>query len=396
MLSVDDAIAAMLDRVVPLPEEAVPLDEIVGRTAARDVFAKLTQPPFPASAMDGYAARIADARPGARLNVIGAAPAGAPFGGAVGPGEAVRIFTGGVLPDGADHIIIQEDAARDGETIIVKEPQPAPRHIRAAGLDFREGDRLIAAGERLHEIHGSVAAAANIDSLPAVRRPRVAIFSNGDELIEPGGSPGDGQIIDSTHYAIAALVHRWGGVARYLGRAGDSVESVASLFEAGADADIAVPVGGASVGDLDCVRPAFLSLGGEILVEKTAMRPGKPTWCGRRGAARILGLPGNPASSIVAAAIFLRPLIARLSGRYADPIFDTAFLAEPIEANGEREQFLRATTETRLSGAPLVRAWPNQDSALVSPFAACDALIRRRQGAPSARAGDEVEIISVR
>ncbi len=391
MISVAEALAIILNGVDALDAELVALEDCAGRIAARDVKARITQPPFAASAMDGYAARFDDAKKGATLRVIGEAPAGAPFERPIGAGEAVRIFTGACVPDGADHIIIQEDVSRDGDAIVVKEAQSAPRHIRAAGIDFLEGKILAENGEVLNEVHGALFAAANIDRVPVYRRPRVAIFSNGDELMEPGGDLKPGQIINSNHYALSALVKSWGGEASYLGCARDTEADIVTKFEEARGTDVIVPVGGASVGDYDFVKTAFLNCGGEIAFEKVAVRPGKPTWFGRLGDARIVGLPGNPASAIVTATLFVRPLVAALGGRDREALESAAPMAAPVPANGGREAYLRATFD----GDKLTPA-SNQDSSLLRPFAEANALIRRPPHADPLNVGDTARFVRLR
>lgn len=395
MISVEEALSIVLSGAEALGSESVTLGHCANRIAAADIVAKITQPPFAASAMDGYAMRAADAKKDARLRVIGEAPAGAPYAGKVGAGEAVRIFTGGVVPDGADHVIIQEDVARDGDSIVISEPQNAPRHIRPAGVDFKEGDLLAAAGARLNQIHGALFAAGNIASVPVFRRPKVAIFSNGDELIEPGGDLKPGEIINSNHYALTALVNHWGGEAVYLGCSQDSEDAIADMFKAGGDADVIVPIGGASVGDYDFVKTAFRSLGGETQFEKVAVRPGKPTWFGALGPARVVGLPGNPASAIVTATLFLRPLIVALGGGDPRNVYGEGPLATALPTNGPRESYLRATFVRGADGERL-RPADNQDSSLLLPFAEADGLIQRLPDADAASEGDVVRYLLLR
>lgn len=391
MLSVEEAISTILKDAEALPAEDVALSVLCRRIAAEDIRARMTQPPFAASAMDGYAVRFEDMRVGAELRVIGEAPAGAPFDGTVSAGEAVRIFTGGAVPKGADHVVIQEDVAREGETIIIKEDQPRARNIRAAGIDFKEGDVLAEKGTRLHDIHGAVFAAANIDKVSVYRRPKVAVFSNGDELKEPGADLKPGEIINSNHYALTAMIAGWGGDAIYLGCAPDNEEAIREFFRRGAEADVVIPVGGASVGDYDFVKSAFAKEGGEVEFSKVAVRPGKPTWCGSMGTARVIGLPGNPASAIVTAALFVQPLVRRLAGEIWSAPFLKARLTTPIEANGGRESYLRA--EEKDGG---ISPAPNQDSSLLFPFASANALIRRPVNAPALDVGEEVEFVRLR
>ena len=393
MLSVNDAIAAILDGASPLSAEPVALPDVPGRTAAENIPARMTQPPFPASAMDGYAVRFCDVRPRAALTVVGEAPAGAPFDGTVGAGEAVRIFTGAVVPEGADHIVIQEDVRRDHDRIVIEEAQDKPRHIRAAGVDFSQGDLLAKAGDIFNNACGSIFAAANIDRVSCVKRPHVAIFTNGDELKEPGGALQPGEIINSNHYALTAMIGSWGAKPAYLGCAPDDEDAIARMFTDAAGADIIVPVGGASVGDYDYVKSAFRKLGGDICFEKVAVRPGKPTWFGALGNARVVGLPGNPASAIVTAALFIRPLALRLGGRIDDQLTHKAIAETPLPENGRRETYLRGVISRGAGPLPCVSAFDNQDSSLLSPFATCNALIRRLPGAPACEKGEEVDVV---
>ena len=395
MLSVDEAIAIILDGARPHGEEMVPLVSVAGRIAAQDIKARMTQPPFSASAMDGYAVRFSDMSVGATLRVIGESPAGAPFSGEVGIGEAVRIFTGGVVPTGADHVIIQEDVTRDGAQIMVNQSQDQPRNIRGAGIDFKNGDLLVAAGTHLHEMHGSILAAANIKDVPAYRRPKIALFSNGDELVEPGAELKPGEIVNSNHYALCAMIQRWGGEAYYLGCAPDDENAIRKTFEQARDADLIIPVGGASVGDYDFVKSAFAAAGGGIRFEKIAVRPGKPTWFGKLGAARVVGLPGNPASALVTAALFVQPLVRHLGGDATAATFETARLTAAVSANGNRESYLRASAMATGNGVAVTPA-RNQDSSLLMPFATSNVLIRCRVDAPSAEAGEQVEIVWLR
>lgn len=397
MISVEEAITAILEGANALGPESIPLGACVGRVAAVDVTARMTQPPFAASAMDGYALRFGDADEGVTLKVIGEAPAGAPFAGAVAFGECVRIFTGGVVPQGADHVVIQEDVTRDGDRITINEPQDNPRNIRAAGIDFEKGDILVRAGDALHEMHGSIFAAANIDAVSVTRRPKVVIFSNGDELVEPGGDLKPGQIVNSNHYALAAMIRRWGGEVDYLGCAPDQEAAIRAFFTRGRDADIIVPVGGASVGDYDYVKSAFSAEDGITTFEKVAVRPGKPTWFGKLDEARVIGLPGNPASALVTAALFVQPLVRRLAGMRFDPTapFQCAPLTAPLGANGRREAFLRGVAKTSPDGFVITPA-DNQDSSLLAPFAKANVLIRRAIDAPAVVAGDEVDFVWLR
>ncbi|NOX82316.1 MAG: molybdopterin molybdotransferase MoeA [Alphaproteobacteria bacterium] len=397
MISVDEAIAQILDGAQTLDAEAISLGDVSGRVLAEDVVARISQPPFAASAMDGYAVRFCDMAPGAQLSVVGEAPAGAPYDGTVASGEAVRILTGGAVPSGADHVIMQEDVTREGERITINAPQKKPRNIRQAGIDFHQDDILAKKTARLHDFHGSIFAAANVASVSVTRRPRVAIFSNGDELVEPGATLGPGEIVNSNHIALSAMVKSWGGAADYLGCAADSEDAIAEFFKRARDADIIIPIGGASVGDYDFVKSAFHRAGGETRFEKIAVRPGKPTWFGKFGHARIVGLPGNPASALVTAALFVQPLVRRLAATQSDaPHFSNAILTQTIAANGARETYLRASAEQGDDGAMLVTPAPSQDSSLLTPFASANVLIRRKVNAPAVASGGDVEIVRLR
>ena len=396
MLSVEEARSIILEDARQLGTKMVPLEDCAGYVAAMDIHARITQPPFSASAMDGYAVRFLDASKGATLNVIGEAPAGAPFVGSIEAGQAVRIFTGGVVPSSADHVVIQEDVTRDEAAIKINEAQSHPKNIRSAGVDFEKDDVLVNVGEVLHEIHGSILAAANIGLVPVVRRPKVALFSNGDELMEPGSALKPGQIINSNHYALSQLIRLWGGEPTYLGCAADTEQSIRSMFLRGQSADLIIPIGGASVGDYDFVKPAFRAEGGDIVFEKIAVRPGKPTWFGHMEEARIVGLPGNPASALVTAALFAQPLVRRLAGQGVESNgFEKAILSEALKANGSREAYLRG--ELLADGSKeIVTPVGNQDSSLLRPFARANVLIRRTIDAPALAAGDMVEIVRLR
>ena len=393
MISVKAALSSLIREARAPMSELCGLEDLNGRILADDITAQLTQPPFAASAMDGYAVRFADMKTGARLDIIGEAPAGTPFAGHVGAGQAVCIFTGGAVPHGADHVIIQEEVTRDNGVIIIDQDQPRARNIRPAGIDFNAGDILVTKGTRLGAVSASVFAAANIARLSVYKRPIVAIFANGDELQEPGTDLKPGQIINSNHYAIATLIKMWGGAVRYLGCAKDNIDAINSMFDAARDADIIVPIGGASVGDYDYVKDGFKSVGGDIIFEKVAVRPGKPTWHGRLGAQTILGLPGNPASAIVTACVFLKPLIAHMSGGTDFTAYARALTAAPLPSNGPRETYMRATIEPDDDGQLYVRAASKQDSSLLRPFLGGEVLIKRPPHAAACGTGTRVDII---
>ncbi|MGB0906521.1 MAG: gephyrin-like molybdotransferase Glp [Maricaulaceae bacterium] len=391
MITVEEALAHIeTARVLPRVQ-TVALREAIGKTTAEDITARLTHPPLAASAMDGYAARFKDtSKRGKTLTVIGEAPAGAPFDGHVNAGEVVRIFTGGVLPDGADTIIIQEDVTRTDGHITVDEAQGTPRHIRKAGLDFKTGDVLIRKGTRMGPAEIAIAAAANHAELKINTPLKVAILTGGDELIPPGATPKPGQIINSNPFGLAALIESWGAEAIVLPQAKDSIESILSALERAKDAQIILPVGGASVGDHDYMRRAFAQAGLEMVFEKVAVRPGKPTWFGKLGEACVLGLPGNPASALVCAHIFLRAAL----GHTTPPILK-AQLTIPVSANKARQAYNRAAAAINTHGQLCVTPMPKQDSSLIRPFLTANALMVMPPNSGPWVAGDIVDIISL-
>lgn len=395
LISVEEARTRVLDGVEPTQIETVTIQHAHGRVLAKPLQALVTQPPFNASAMDGYALRAADlARIPASLTVIGEAAAGHPFSGSVGQGQAVRIFTGAPVPEGADAIVIQEDADRDGATVIVRDGGIETGHIRTRGLDFREGDTLLGPGRRLGPREISLAAAMGHGEVSVRRRPIVTIISTGDELVPPGHRLGPGQITASNHLGIGALAEAAGAEARQLGIARDTREDLEAHFARAQDADIIVTSGGASVGDHDLVAPALEARGLTLAFWKIAMRPGKPVMFGRLDRARVLGLPGNPVSSMICARLFLLPLIRALLGQPPKtemPI--QARLSAPVEANGPREHYVRATSQAGPDGLALVAAVRSQDSSLLSPLAEADCLIVRPPRAPAAPAGALVQIL---
>jgi molybdopterin molybdotransferase len=323
------------------------------------------------------------------------AAAGHPFAGRVGAGQAVRIFTGAPVPEGADAIVIQENTARDGATLIVREGAPEAEFLRPRGMDFHEGATLLAAGRRLGACEVALAAAMGHGTLAVHRRPRVAVLSTGDELVAPGARPGPGQIVACNHLAVGALAQAAGAEVRQLGIARDEREDLARHLAEAATADILVTTGGVSVGDHDLVPPALQALGMTLSFWKIAMRPGKPLMYGRMGATRVLGLPGNPAASVVGARLFLVPLIWRLSGRPVAPGLDTleARLSVDVEANGARQHYMRAVLRHGPDGLAEVAPFPFQHSSLIVPLAEADCLLVRPPNAPAATAGSAVRIL---
>ncbi len=389
LMTVAAARAAMLAGVQPLELANVPLAEALGRVLAGEVRAMRNQPPVAVSSMDGWAVRAEDG--GAARRIVGESAAGRPFAGRVGQGEAARIFTGAPVPEGADSVVIQEEARREGDRVTVPEVAVGA-FVRRAGLDFAAGDVLLRAGVRLDPWRLALAAAAGRGALAVARAPEVTILSTGDEVVAAGAAPGPAQIFDSASPALTALAVCWGAAAR-LAHAGDDETTIADLA-AGCGGDLLVTLGGASVGDHDLVKPALRRLGLALAVESVAVRPGKPTWFGRLTDGRaVLGLPGNPASALVCAELFLRPLLNALQGADPAPRPIPARLEAPLPANGPREHWMRARLVHAPDGGLLARPLADQDSSLVTVFAEAQALLRRAADAPAAGAGDAVEIL---
>src|SRR6056297_3877586 len=390
MISVDEALDHLFALVSPLETETVQLSEAGGRVLATDAVARRDQPPFAASAMDGYAARKDEVRPGATLTVIGEAAAGHGFGGPVGPGQCVRIFTGAPVPEGADHVVIQEDVTRTGDTITIGPDACDNSHVRPAGGDFRIGDRL-SAPRRLSAQDVALLAAMNIPQVQVSRRPAVALISTGDELVMPGEVPGPDQIIASNTFGLRTMLDHMGARPRILPIARDTRASLETAFDLAQGADLIVTIGGASVGDHDLVGDVAAGLGMERSFYKVAMRPGKPLMAGRMGDAVLLGLPGNPVSAMVCGHIFLLPMLRALQGlgKAAAPRL-TARLAEPLGKNGPREHYMRA----HVDGGEITAA-TRQDSALLSVLSRANALLVRPPHDPARAAGDKVEFVPI-
>jgi molybdopterin molybdotransferase len=394
LIPVAEALARVLAAAKPLEAEEVQLAEAFGRTLAAPVVAGRTQPPFANSAMDGYALRAADA--GARLRVVGESAAGRGFAGEIGPGEAARIFTGAPLPPGADAVAVQEEARRDGEFVTLEAPVRTGDNVRAVGLDFQEGDSLLATGRRLSARDVALIAAANRPTACVTRKPRVAILATGDELRAPGEALGSAQIVASNNFFVAGLARNHGAEAIDLGIAPDRPEALAERIAAAraARADVLVTLGGASVGDYDLVQQALRDAGMELGFWRIAMRPGKPLMFGRIGNMLALGLPGNPTSSAVCGLLFLRPLIRTLAGdrQAGADRSETATLAVDLAANGMREDYMRARLALG-EGGWTARPARDQDSSLVRTLADADGLIVRPPHAPPARAGESCRIL---
>ena len=388
MIPVAQALDALFALTRTLETEEVPLRQAAGRTLAREVTARRTQPPFPASAMDGYA--LSDAAPGARFRLIGESAAGHRFGGSVGPGEAVRIFTGAPVPDGCDRVVIQEDVDRDGDRITLRDRLDPGPYIRPAGTDFAEGETL-SAPRRLGPNDVALLAAMNVARVPVVRRPVVALIATGDELVQPGETPGPDQIVASNSYGLAALLGAHGAEVRMLPIARDTVESLGTILGLARDADLIVTIGGASVGDHDLVARVAADRGLERSFYKVAMRPGKPLMAGRLGDAALVGLPGNPVSAMVCGHVFLRPMLRSFLGLGQAPVdLRNRTLCAPVGANGPREHYMRAS-----SGPDGVTVSERQDSSLLSVLARADCLVVRPPHDAARDAGDTVPVIDL-
>jgi molybdopterin molybdotransferase len=398
LVPVEAALAAVLSAVaVPVGEDVVPLAQGAGRILARGLSATRTQPPFPSSAMDGYALRAADSTGDAPLAVIGESRAGLGFGGSIQPGQCVRIFTGAPVPDGADAILIQEQARRDGSAMTPQAAVTPGQFVRPAGLDFTQGAPLLSAGQRLTPQRLALAAAMGHGQVPVRRRPRVAFLATGDELVAPGEPVGPDQIVASNSFAIGAIVEAAGGEPMDLGIAPDDLDIIAArMHEAIAGGcDVLVTLGGASVGDHDLTQKALERLGFMLGFWRIAMRPGKPLIHGRLGATHVLGLPGNPVSAIVCGLVFLRPVIRALMGETgaSEPETIPARLAVDLPGNDMRQDYMRATVVQSPDGLPLATPFSRQDSSMVNVLAQAQGLVIRPPFAPPAPAGSVVQVL---
>lgn len=400
LMPVDEALARVLAGVPPLPAEYVAIADAHERVLAAELAALRTQPPADMSSMDGYAVRGADLTSvPVRLRLVGEVPAGRVFERPLVAGEAVRILTGGVVPAGADTIIIQENTRREGEAVIVHSGEPPGRYIRRAGLDFCAGDLLLRAGRRLTVRDLALAAAMNHAVVPVRRRPRVAVLSTGDELRPPGSALGPGQIISSNGLALAALARAEGATALDFGVVPDRLDATVAAIRRARDwgADVLLTAGGASVGDYDLVQDALTTEGMALSFWKVALRPGKPLMHARLGTISVLGLPGNPVSAQVCALLFLVPLLRHLQGR-GDLMLatETARLGRDMPANDERQDYVRGTLADGIDGVPIVTPLGVQDSSLMRGLAGADALLIRPPHAPAAAAGAPSTILRLR
>ena len=395
MISVEEALARICDSLSPLAAELVGLSEGLGRVLVEDLASRRTQPPFNVSAMDGYAVRAADlVTVPATLKMAGYVQAGARHEGVVGAGEAVRIFTGAPVPDGADTVVIQEDTEAEGETVLIRVAPRPGQHIRLAGIDYVEGQIGLTAGTRLGARDLGLAAGMNRPWLMVHRRPRVAILPTGDEVALPGDPVGPNQIVSSNGTALAALVAGAGGVPIQLGIGRDDSDALRQMAAGAVGADLLITIGGASVGEHDLVQQALGRAGLDIDFWKIAMRPGKPLMFGRIGTTPVLGLPGNPVSALICGLLFLVPALERLQGLPGEqPPTETALAAVDLAANDRRQDYLRARLERDSDGNWRATPFKRQDSSMMSALAAADALILRPPHALAVAAGAPIRII---
>jgi molybdopterin molybdotransferase len=395
MLSVEDARAQILAAFKPLPAEVVSVERALGRVLAEDVTARVTQPPRDVSAMDGYAVRGGDVTHApVSLQVVGDVPAGGDFERPIQAGEAVRIFTGAPLPEGADTIVIQENAARDGDRVTVQQAEPAGRWVRPAGLDFQSGSVGLSAGRRLTARDVGLAAAMNRPWLSVRRRPRVAVLATGNEVVLPGDDLGASQIVSSNGYALSAFVEACGGEPLHLGVAPDTRDGLRQMLAGGAQADLLLTSGGVSVGEHDLVQAVLREMGADLGFWKIAMRPGKPLMLAHLHGTPVLGLPGNPVSGLVCSTLFVRPAIDRMLGRDApvEPRLP-ALAGRDLEANGPRQDYMRCSLSQDPDGNRVATPFDKQDSSMLSRLAQADGLLVRAPHAPALAAGGPVAVV---
>ncbi|MEM8627571.1 MAG: molybdopterin molybdotransferase MoeA [Pseudomonadota bacterium] len=408
-LTVDDALAQVLDGALPRCAQGCSLPDAHGRTLAADVQAVLANPPDAVSAMDGYALRRADLKCATALDLIGEAAAGAPFEGVCGASQAVRIFTGAVIPAGADHVVPQEDVLVDGTgQILPSDGARAGDFIRRAGADFARGSVLLKAGQRLNARDVLVAATAGVASVQVRHRPRVGVLSTGDELVTLGSTPGSGEIVSSSPLALTAMLSAWGAAPIDLGIARDTLADLTAKLEAAQDTDVLVTIGGASVGERDLAREALSAAGYDMQFWRIAMRPGKPLFLAKRGGQRVVGLPGNPVSALICARVFLMPLVSALLGKPSwnakdDEGTPTGLLnhywpcqrgtvTTALEANGPRLHFMRARAELNPANlVPALTPFASQDSGRTHLLSQADGVIMRQPHAPAVPAGGSVD-----
>ena len=397
MLSVEDALQRIVAAVAPLPAETVTVAAALGRVLAEDLHARTSQPPSDVSAMDGYALRANDLQAQnipARLTVIGESAAGRSFAGALGPGQAIRIFTGAALPEGADTVVIQEEATREGEEVLIEAVSELGAYVRPKGLDFREGELGLPAGQVMSARDIGLAAAMNRPWLQVHRRPRVSVIASGDELVMPGEPLGADQIISSNSLSLSAFLKASGAEPHLLGIAADDRGAIAHLIDAAKGSDLVLISGGASVGDHDLVRHVLDDKNVELGFWKIAMRPGKPMIFGRLHGTPLLGLPGNPVSAMVCATVFARAAINVMLGLPPQPaILPSARLLEPLPENDRRQDYLRASLSLAQDGTAEVTPFSRQDSSMLRTLCQSDCLIVRPPFAEALPAGARVSIL---
>ncbi len=385
MITVAEARSRLLDLVAPLPVEQVALQDAAGRVLARPVAARRDQPPFAASAMDGYAVNSAEAEQHAQFRVIGESAAGHRFEGGIGPGQTVRIFTGAPVPEGADFVVIQEDVTRQGDLITIASDPGKAANIRPAGTDFRAG-ATVSAPLLISAQDLALLAAMNIAKVPVTRRPVVALISTGDELVMPGDEPGPDQIIASNTFGLKAMFQAAGAQVRVLPIARDTMSSLRMALRLTEGADLVITIGGASVGDHDLVGEAVADLGMEQSFYKVAMRPGKPLMAGRMAGTAMVGLPGNPVSAMVCGTVFILPMLRRMLGLDATAAtMPQAALTLSLDRNGPREHYMRAVVQDGR-----ITPFERQDSALLTVLARANALLMRPPGAAACERGELV------
>ncbi|MEP9367234.1 gephyrin-like molybdotransferase Glp [Xanthobacter sp. VNH20] len=399
LMPVEEALALVVAGVAPLSAQSVPVAEATGRVLAADLWARRSQPAADMSAMDGYAVAASDiTHVPATLQVIGESAAGRPFHGAIATGEAVRIFTGALLPAGADTVVIQENVERDGDFLTTTAPTAPLRNVRKAGFDFPADSLILPAGRRLSDRDVMLAAAADHPVLSVHARPRVGILQTGDELVLPGeGSGALSEVVVSNVYGIAALARAHGAEAVDLGLVGDSLEATRAAIRSAAESgiDVLVTSGGASVGEHDLIVPALRSEGVTLTVHRIALRPGKPLMFGARGGMRVLGLPGNPVSAYVGAVLFLSPLLNALQGASHGQPLRAARLGGPVKANDSRIDYMRATLSFAPDGALVATPLPIQDSAMLTTLAMADCLLVRPAFAPAGETGEPCSVLQL-
>ena len=399
LISVIQALDIIKNTAQVLGDEWVDIGKADGRVLAQDILAKTTLPPLSASAMDGYAVKLSpEYNIGTKLDLIGVSPAGDPFKGVVKTGQAVRIYTGGAVPEGADHVIMQENVKAGDGFITLSQPISPSTHIRKAGIDFKQGACIAKQGQRLDPYALALIAAANHDKIKVYKRPMIALIANGDELVPPGTSLKTGQIISSNSYGLAPLLKGFGVQILDCGISKDQPDAIKKQIKKAMQADILVPVGGASVGDRDFMRSVFADLGYQKLFEKVAIKPGKPVWFGTMpnnnlADKYVLGLPGNPASAIVTAYVFIRPLVQAILGQNADNNSLYAQIEVALKPATWRTEYIRAIAKIDKNGQIKVRPYPMQDSSLLTPFLSANCYLIRKPESSLAEIGDKVEIL---